>query len=367
MSSSGSAVDRRVVQAPKLLPSLTLGLVAAVLLPASTTVLATDSAATSADGQSVEERRDAASAPLDPVSLIEAMSVALNTLNYEGIFVHAQGVSLSSMHILHAKDENGEHERLRALDGEAREVIRNNTLVTCIWPDSQSVVISKSKPRDLLPTLDASFINSERYLFTMRGSDRVAGRDAHVVEVSPRDAYRYGYRFWIDKLTDMLLRSMLLDSADKPIEQIIFTQIDYPDSIDVSRFDVGDNKAKLSWLEPKQARAASGLNDLTQQDADRVGFRQLPMGYRKISETYSKMPIKDGPVSHVMLSDGMASVSVYVEYVRAEDQTVSALGLSRMGAMNAYGISTQQALITAVGEVPAATVKAIASAVLLSE
>ena len=77
------------------------------------------------------------------------------------------------------------------------------------------------------------------------------------------------------------------------------------------------------------------------------------------------MPIDDGPISHVMVSDGMASVSVYVEHVKAPEQDKSALGLSRMGAMNAYGLSLDNAFITVVGEVPASTVMAIAEAVQL--
>jgi len=71
-------------------------------------------------------------------------------------------------------------------------------------------------------------------------------------------------------------------------------------------------------------------------------------------------------MSHVTISDGMASVSVYVEYVRDGGQTEHVTGLSRMGALNAYGIRTRTALITAVGDVPEATVRAIATAVVLT-
>jgi sigma-E factor negative regulatory protein RseB len=77
------------------------------------------------------------------------------------------------------------------------------------------------------------------------------------------------------------------------------------------------------------------------------------------------MPIDEGPISHVMLTDGMASVSVYVEYVPRAQQDRSSTGLSSMGAMNAFGISTDTAFITAVGEVPGDTVRAIAAAVLI--
>ena len=86
-----------------------------------------------------------------------------------------------------------------------------------------------------------------------------------------------------------------------------------------------------------------------------------------MSETYQPMPINDGPVSHVMLSDGMVSVSVYVEYVDKVDQADATMGMSTMGAMNAYTRGLDAALITVVGEVPAATVEAIALSVRLLE
>ena len=221
------------------------------------------------------------------------------------------------------------------------------------------MVVTKSKPRNLLPTIDASLITNKLYDVSMATADRVAGIATHVVEVMPHDHFRYGYRFWIDQTTHMLLRSALLDSNGKPVEQVIFTAIEYPQHIDSSRFDVAVNDDQVSWREPAVTPV------ILRQRADRVGFDKLPMGYTKTSETYRAMPINDGPVSHVMLSDGMASVSVYVEYIAEAAQNKGTLGLSSMGAMNAYSLSLPNAYITVVGEVPSATVQAIAEAVRL--
>ena len=309
----------------------------------------------------------AASEHLDPTNLVREMSMALKMLNYEGRFVHVQGNNITSMHIIHASDAKGELERLTSLDGEAREVIRNNSLVTCIWPGSQSVVVSKSKPRDLLPQLDANLTTGDRYTFMFGKPDRVAGIPTHVVNVVPNDAHRYGYRFWIDKTSKMLLRSMLLEGRDKVIEQVMFTEIEYPNTISHERFEIYPNATQLSWLEPKRQKAASGLPKALSDQIDRVGFGKLPMGYVEVSETYSPMPSNSTPVSHVMLTDGMASVSVYIEYLAKSEHNMSAVGLSSMGAMNAYGMSLEKALITAVGEVPAETVRAIAMAVKIRQ
>ena len=305
----------------------------------------------------------------DPAELIDAMSRAVRDLNYKGTFVHAQGTSLTSMQILHSNSDGDEQERLISLDGEAREVIRDNSLVTCIWPGTESVVVTKSKPRDLLPKIDETLTDEMRYSFSYGAPDRVASRDTYVINVTPTDGMRYGYRFWIDIENKMLLRSMLLDGSVNPVEQVIFTQIEYLDSVDSSLFDImGSDRhaASMSWLEPEAADATDRAASQQSEQADRVSFSALPSGYKKISETYSPTPINKGPVSHVMLSDGMASVSVYVEYVGREDQQNVSLGWSRMGAMNAYTVGNDEALITVVGEVPKETVEAIAAAVDLA-
>lgn len=302
-----------------------------------------------------------------PSVLVQQMSRALKNLNYEGIFVHVQGGHLTSMRILHARGDSGESERLISLDGEAREVIRDNSLVTCIWPQSQSVVISESKPRDLLPQVDEELTNSERYQFVLGEPDRVAGRSTHVVNVIPTDQYRYGYRFWIDEDTNMLLRSMLLDNSNKVVEQVMFTHIEYPEKIDPAKFEIASLGEQSTWLKSRKESKSAALPRILTNQEDRVSFEQLPTGYREVSETYSPIPINQGPVSHVMLSDGMASVSVYVEYLAAAEQNKTLSGISSMGAMNAFGLSLPTAFVTAVGEVPVETVRAIAFAVRLQE
>jgi len=166
----------------------------------------------------------------------------------------------------------------------------------------------------------------------------------------------------------MLLRYLLLDDRDTAIEQVLFSDIQYPETIDPARFHVDLDNSKVTWVDvDKQSGEVlpSDKPSEAAQTADRVGFDSLPDGYREVVETYRSMPIETGPISHVMVSDGMASVSVYVEHVDKPEQDTSADGVSMMGAMNAFGKSLPNAYVTVVGEVPTATVKRIANAVLI--
>jgi len=299
---------------------------------------------------------------MDAVTLLSTMSSAMQSLNYEGTFVHVQNGHTDLMHILHASTaDGGESERMRSLNGEAREIIRNNSLVTCIWPGSDDVIVNKSKPRTLLKPLDASLTDSNLYNVSANGDDRVAGIAANVVDVDPVDDFRYGYRFWVDQDTGMMLRSMVLDSRDQPVEELMFTSIEYSESIDPKRFEIGVDVDTTQWVDSK-----SGSDGSMKAIVDQVSFDALPNGYQERSESLRMMSVrKDGPVSHVVVSDGIATISVYVEYVERSNHEPSALGSTSMGAINAFGLSLPNALVTAVGEVPSKTVEVIARAVRL--
>ena len=312
----------------------------------------------------------------DAAELLKSMSTAMSSLNYEGSFVHAQGSNLTAIDFLHAAYPEGEFERMVSLDGEAREVIRTDTLVTCIWPGSESVIMTYSQPRELLPNVEVDFAEQDtRYQLVFNGHGRVAERDTYVIDVIPRDIYRYGYRFWIDEETHIMLRSMLLDGPDQPVEQVVFTSIEFLDKVDRARFDYSDTEQQggqlMTWIHDKKEQAKASLkeqiSEQTTKDSHHISFSSLPPGYSRLSEQYVTLPDSDNRLSHVMLSDGIASVSVYVDYQPTADHAESLVGLSRMGAMSAYGYRTDSAVVTVVGAVPEATVKSIGAAVVINQ
>ncbi len=301
---------------------------------------------------------------MDAVTLLATMSSAMQSLNYEGTFIHTQNGHTDLMQILHASTEDGgERERMSSLNGEAREVIRNDSLVTCIWPGTGDVQVNKSKPRKILKSVDTALTNSDMYDVALSGEERVAGIMADVVDVNPLDEFRYGYRFWVDQATGMMLRSMVVDAKDSPLEELMFTNITFLDSIDPERFEVDVDVDTTQWIDAPTSSLAP-----TTPQVDKVSFQDLPQGFEEQSESYRMMAVqKDSPVSHVVVSDGVATVSVYVEYLKRAQHDPATLGATSMGALNAYGLSLPTALVTVVGEAPSATVEVIARAARLSE
>ena len=165
---------------------------------------------------------------------LEKMSGALQTLDYDGIFVYLHDDKLEAMRIIHRMDQGGERERLVSLTGSAREVLRDDKAVTCIMPDNKSVMVGQSRPPQPFPVVPRDLDSvSPYYLLEDVGDDRMAGYAARVIAITPRDGFRYGYRFWIARDTHMLLKSDLTDVDGKPIEQMMFTRLSIGNDIPV--------------------------------------------------------------------------------------------------------------------------------------
>ncbi len=306
--------------------------------------------------QAQEQRGD------DANKWIWKMSKAMEQLTYEGTFVYLHGGEVETLQVIHDSTVHGERERLSSLNGEARIIIRDAENVTCIWPGSKSVIISESKPRIPFPSFKSdNFSKYARYYkFTLMEDDRVAGLQTTVVDVRPIDSFRYGFKLWIDKNSHLLLRSMLTDSNENVIEQILFTSIDFPKTTKSDNYMAQlENEEGYTWH-----RVKDNAPKVIAGDKDYIKFSRLPEGFVRISESLQPLPMSKNPVRHLVFSDGMASVSVYIEF--SNTQKSSALnGWSSMGAINAYGRTLSNAFVTVVGEVPKETVKLIGDSIII--
>jgi sigma-E factor negative regulatory protein RseB len=288
---------------------------------------------------------------------LDAMSAALQSLDYKGTFVYLHDGKLEAMRISHRREGGAEQERLVSLTGSAREVIRDNQSVTCIMPDSKSVVVGNSRPRQPFPRVPRDLDSIEKYYrFESVGDDRMAGLLSRVVTIMPRDAYRYGYRFWIAKDSKMLLKSDLTGAQGNPIEQMMFTHMDVGVGVAGADLPVSPEEDPPAWHHQDIRGIAAA-----EPGEPRWAVLRLPDGFRLTDYQRKRMHPGDEGTEHLVYSDGLATVSVYVEMASADDNNLT--GLSSMGAMNAYGVVINGHQVVAVGEVPAVTVEMMARSV----
>lgn len=299
----------------------------------------------------------AADAARDARMWLDRMSRAAQELNYDGTFVYRNGTHVESMRIIHRADASGERERLVSLSGVAREVIRDDASVTCILPDNDAVLVDRSRQRPVIApaSFEASGRLMDHYKLSLKGRDRIAGRDTHVLSIAPRDGYRYGYRLWLDAEHALMLKSELRGPDGRTLEQLIYTSVSFPDSIPDALLEPGVSGEKFTWYKSEERTPAAPA----QPEGWKVTW--LPGGFELGDKGTDRMRKSRGPVRHLFYSDGLASVSVYIE--EHDGGTDWLEGLSSMGAMNAYGVLVDGYQVTVVGEVPRTTVEEVARSV----
>jgi sigma-E factor negative regulatory protein RseB len=292
----------------------------------------------------------------EPQEWLERKNHALTTRNYIGVFTHNHGGRVETLRIIHRVRGRDVSERLLSLDGPGREFIRQGDEVTCYFPDRKTVLVERRAPDGpLLGALPALGVNDSQ-VYEIRGGqrERLLGRKTRVVALQPRDDYRYGYRLWIDEETSMPLKTQLCGASGEVIEQIVFSNIDLPERIPDSMFKPQVDASTYRWLRADRQLVSSSSPALWEA-------MKLPPGFRMATRSAQTLPGSSEPATHLVFTDGIASVSVFVEPRNAD--SVAAEGPARVGSSSAFSTVVDGHQITAVGEVPPNTVQFIATQV----
>ena len=292
-------------------------------------------------------------------AMLETMASAMSQLNYQGTFVYVRDGVVETMRITHVQDGNGVRERLYSVSGPHREVIRDRDGVRCIFKDSSKLQEHLVVADNYFPDLPASLFDDKAsgYKLETGGEARIAGQTARRVSITPEDDYRYGYDFWLQEDTGLLLKWVLLDANHKPLAKLMFTDFAIGDKVDLSEL-VSDSPSE-DFIE---LIAAAKVKGAKLDSTPRWQPKKLPPGFQLTS--HSTEHGKQGSVEHSVYSDGLAAVSVYVEQHGLEVEFMSSE--NQLGTNNAYSRQQGDLQITVIGEVPAITVKSIANEMALS-
>ena len=284
---------------------------------------------------------------------LERMNRAVDELNYSGTFVHVLDGTPETLHIVHRHADGQSGERILSLDGARREIVRQGARVQGIFPDRRIVLFETR--RDVSPLATALPSNAAalepHYEIELGPTARVADRSVQLLEIKPRDEFRYGYMLWLDLTTAMPLKSHLVDEEGNVVEEILFTDIEFPTDIPASALEPTIDTTGFTMQRATEAKPL----------AAEIPWRAAaPPGFMLSVATESQIAGSDTPVGHLVYSDGLATVSVFIEDPATEADVSE--GFSTMGSTNVYSLtlsSGQKA--TAVGEVPRQTVRTIAS------
>jgi len=300
-----------------------------------------------------------AAAAEGPQKWLERMNQALTNRNYEGVFVHRQGGHEETLRIIHRVQDGVITERLVSLDGSGREFIRTGNDLACYLPDQHTVLVEREPEASLLlgglPTIDAA--GSTFYEITSLKGTELLGRRTQLIAVSPKDEYRYGYRLWIDESTAMPLKTQLCDGDGQVIEQVMFASLVMKSRIPDSAFKPDLSTAGFQWLRNGSGTAANPSAPVPWSAS------RLPPGFRMSARAAHVMPGSDSPVAHLVFTDGIASVSVFVESHAPGAAQGSQPESAQVGSSSTFSTVIEGHQVTAVGEVPPQTVRLIVNSV----
>ena len=293
--------------------------------------------------------------PQDGLTWLKKMAGASRQLNYTGTFVYRHDNQTETSRIVHyVNAAGGEFEKLETLDGPPREVIRTNDQVTCYLPNTKTVIIERRSSRRF-PALLPEQLNdvSDNYTVRKGGMDRVAGYDCHVVVLEPKDKLRYGHQFCAEARSGLPLRARTFNDKNEPLESFAFTELKIGGGFNRDKVKSRYAAKSQDW---KVDRSALVIAEI-QAETGWV-LTQQPNGFRKLTELKRSIAGRTATVSHIVFSDGLAAVSVFIEPM---PKAMPAQSLSHQGAVNIYTRLIADHMVTVLGEAPAATVMQIAN------
>ncbi|HYQ52820.1 MAG TPA: MucB/RseB C-terminal domain-containing protein [Pseudomonas sp.] len=267
--------------------------------------------------------------------------------SYQGSFVYERNGSFSSHDIWHRVQDGKVSERLLQLDGTAQEIVRVDGKVQCVSGALASGVsnLPDAAPRMLDPLKLMSW-----YDLSVQGKSRVAGRDAVIVSLSPRDQHRYAFELHLDRKTGLPLRSLMLNEKGQLLERFQMT------SLDTDNLPTDAQLHASAACKPVE-RVANSKTEAV------AGWRSdwLPPGFELINSTVRRDPSRDSAVSSLMYDDGLARFSVFLEPVKED---ASADVRTQLGPTSAVSrrLNTPKGkvMVTVVGEIPLGTAERIA-------
>lgn len=277
------------------------------------------------------------------VELLSRMSYAVHYLDYEGSIVYLHDNVLEAMRLSHTEQDGYEREQLIALTGDAHQIVRDNYTVTRFQPGRTAATVEDRRLGALGTTLlsfDPERV-AQSYEFVEQDSERVAGRTTRAVAIVPRDELRYGYLLHIDAKYALPLKFDVLWQG-AAVSQLMFTDI------------------RIRHESPEAILEATAQNpELLPPPRDPYEgpwqFDGMPPGFQL------ELVNEEGSTQHFVFSDGMTTMSVYIE----NDATPGMTGQQKMGAFGANSGVVDGHQVTVVGELPLNTLQSVWSGIRL--
>lgn len=314
---------------------------------------------------------------------LERMTLALQQQNYRGVLVYGEGQQWQTLDITHGVIDGVEQEKLLHLNGQPRETVRHGQDILCIHSGEHSPGLN-SELSNPLHGFARVLQTADQYHFTLGRAERIAGRFAQQVHITPVDNNRYGYQLWLDQATGLLLRSDLLGNHQQVLERFQFARIDVGLDLSAEAFQpdgLGHKFTQTPLFSQQPPLSTEGIGwqpgwvpagfritaviqaglppsaDLAAQNATGAGSRSVTLPVR------------------LMYSDGLAAFTLFIDPVNLQQMPEITRRWGATAAVVRYrevsGADDSsyhgRLRVTVVGELPTDTMIRIATSIVADE
>ncbi|MCU7818222.1 MAG: MucB/RseB C-terminal domain-containing protein [gamma proteobacterium symbiont of Lucinoma myriamae] len=181
----------------------------------------------------------------------------------------------------------------------------------------------------------------KNYEFILTEPRMIAGHPALGLSIKAKDPYRYGYRLWFEPDTATLLRYKLMAPNGKVVEQYLFTDITFYNNENSSVVIDASQKIKTCLAE---------FQNLSSVFEQYFSLNKIPKGYEPVSFRQGIINEGSRQAYQFQLSDGFASVSIFIEEVGQAKRPVN--GVVKMGPVYVAGKTLDNQQVTVLGAIP---------------
>ncbi len=284
---------------------------------------------------------------------LDKMSRSAQEVSYSGVVTFQLGDDMEVMQISHSVTGLSSSESLTQLTGQGAQVKRVEHPLNCIHPGHKLLRLGSDFSTGANDLGASACGISSHYNFKVAQGERVAGRQAVRIIVSPKDMYRYGYIMELDKQTGLLLKTRTVGRGGKVLERFQFANLSYsggsdqPDNINVVHQATHPSPDEHQAHAPA-SRFATGEWEL----------KWLPGGFLPTD-------LAGGGDRRRTFTDGMAVFSVFLEMLPQDIKPGE--GVVHRGGTTSYTrglrMNGKPALVTVIGEVPLNTARMVADSV----
>jgi len=290
---------------------------------------------------------------LSALAYLEKMKKAYQQLNFDLIYVNTGKGKIEPKQLIHGVIGDKRIVYFSYLNGAMRESLQFNGAISFYEQGRQPYSLTNNRDQSVFSNISHFDFKkgSKTYEYIILGKGRIAGKKALAIRMVSKDEFRYSYIVWLDLNSYLPLRLDTISKANVIIDQTMTISLDITDAIN----------PWIAQLSEKKIPEVLHLSKMNTAKQAKWQVHWIPEGFKIIKNDEHKLMMDDKePVSYIMISDGLAAVSIYIANTLSSSEQHNII---QQGGTLLYTKHQDKLVINVIGEIPIATAERLAASI----